>query len=212
MNSLLNEILADASQGSDMWNKIRLGKFTSSEIHRLIHKKGALTEANKKYIFEKVAEILTGEAKTFFENDAMRWGTQQEPIARDLFAEQTGLEITECGFILVDEYYGGSPDGLISDYGLIEIKCPSSAVHIQNCTIKSQEDLKAISEEYYFQIQSNMIVTERDHAFFISYDPRVTQMPLFTIMIKRDEEAMTLIKKCIEAGKNELQRILSVLK
>lgn len=212
--SLLTEILQEAEQGSDLWNKVRVGKFTSSEAKRIIHKKGALTDTNRTYIAEKAAEILTGESKEF-DNEATLWGKTQEPEAAKAFVESTGMEVTPCGFILSDtwpEYYGGSPDGLIGDDGLIEIKCPfNSANHIKHCMVKSAEDLKDIAEGYYWQIQSNLLVTDRDYAFFISYDPRVAQCPLFVILVKRNEADIELLTKCIENGITELKAILAVL-
>lgn len=213
--SLVHEILNEAEQGSDLWNKVRIGKFTSSEIARLIHKKGALTDKNRTYIAEKVAEILTGESREF-DNEATLWGKTQEPIAADEFTKQTEIELTECGFVLSEthpEFFGGSPDRLIGEDGLVEIKCPfNSANHIKHCMVKSQEDLKDIAETYYWQIQSNLLVTGRGYAFFISYDPRVTQCPLYTILIKRNEADIQLLEKCLEAGISEVKSILSTLK
>lgn len=210
--SLLDEILSDVEQGSDMWNKIRLGKFTSSEIHRLIFKKGALTDKALKYIQEKAAEIMTGVPNNSFDNAATTWGHEQEPIAAKLFSEKTELELTECGFVMLNEYFGGSPDRLIGVDGLIEIKCPfNSGNHVKHCMLKDQEDLKAECPEYFYQIQSNLIVTERDYAFFVSYDPRNEKAPLFILLVKRDEKEIELINNCVEKGIEELKTILKKL-
>lgn len=212
MSSLVNEILAEAGQGSDLWLKIKIGKFSSSEAHRLIFKKGNLTDKAKKYIHEKVAEILTGEQKNF-DSEATIWGHQNEPLADEAFTLKTGIETKECGFIMVNEFYGGSPDRLIGDEALTEIKCPfNSANHIKHCSLKDVEDFKSECPEYYYQIQSNLNVTGRAYAFFISYDPRVTQCPLYVLLVKRDEKDIQLINECLEVATNELKTILEKLK
>lgn len=212
MSSLLNEVLAEAEQGSDLWHKIKIGKFSSSEIHKLIFKKGALTDKAKKYIHKKAAEILTGEQDTF-DSEATTWGHENEPKADKAFQEKTGIETKECGFIMVNEFYGGSPDRLIGDEALTEIKCPfNSANHVKHCSLKDVEDFKSECPEYYYQIQSNLNVTGRAYAFFISYDPRIEQCPLYVILVKRNEKDIELINECLEVAINELKAILEKLK
>lgn len=154
--SLLNELLAETEQGSDMWHKVKIGKFSSSEIKALICKRGDFTTGAISYISEKVAEILTGEYLTF-ENEATVWGHTNEPIARGIYEEKTGLTVTVPGFIMHNEYYGGSPDGVIDPKGILEIKCPfKSANHIKNCMVNDQKSFKKLHPDYYYQMQSNM--------------------------------------------------------
>jgi hypothetical protein len=208
---LLKEILQDTEQGSEMWNKIRLGKFTSSEIHRLVSHKGKLTEKAEGYVFEKAAEIITGESKSF-DNAATVWGHQHEAEAAEAFEKKTELSVTTCGFELKTENYGGSPDRLVGFDGLLEIKCPfNSANHIKHCLLENQEEFKKECSEYYWQIQSNLNVTERQFAFFVSYDPRNATAPLYVLLIKRDEKDIELINKSVEMGVVRLKEVLSRL-
>ena len=210
MSSLLNDVLQEAEQGSDLWLKIRIGKFTSFEIHRLIHTK-TLTDTNWKYITEKVAENLTGETKEFT-NEATAWGIEKEPEAANAFALKTGMILSKCGFTIKSEYYGGSPDRLIEEDGLVEIKCPfNSANHTKHCLIKSEKEFKSECKEYYWQIQSNLNVTDRSYAFFVSYDPRVKQCPLFILLVKRNEKDIAILNRCVEEGTKELKQSLDFL-
>lgn len=212
MNNLVSEILAEAEQGSDMWGKLRIGKFTSSEIHKLIFKRGNLTDKALKYIHAKAAEILTGE-QTSFDSEATTWGHEQEPKADLAFKKFADIETKECGFQMMNEFYGGSPDRLIDGDGLTEIKCPfNSANHIKHCTLKDDEDFKTECPEYYWQIQSNLNVTGRAYAFFISYDPRVTQCPLYVLLVKRNKEDIDLLNECLKVATDKLKEILKALK
>jgi predicted phage-related endonuclease len=211
MSNLLNEILAETEQGSELWEKIRLGKFTSSEIWKLLCKKGPLTQQALTYINEKAAEILTGESKSF-DNEATVWGHTNEPLAREEFEKKLNLKVLPTGFIMRDEFYGGSPDGLIDEDGLIEIKCPfNTSNHIAHCIVKSQAELKDNHPKYYYQIQSNLNVTGRSYAFFVSYDPRLQNAGFYSILVKKDEEAIDLINTSVEKGTVMLKEILSVL-
>lgn len=167
-----------------LWEKQRLGKFTASEIHKLMVKgrnkdayfgQGALT-----YIKTKVAEIITGERTPDVSSNAIEYGRSLEPEAFEVFNQlRPDLEAVHFG-IAVPEFYpfgdfaGGSPDGFTGDGGIIEIKCPyNSTNHIEHLLLTTPEDLKDYSPEYYYQIQANMMFTQKAKAYFISYDPRV---------------------------------------
>lgn len=211
--SLLDEILTEAEQGSELWNKIRLGKFTSSRIKEIICKRGDFTKGALTYISEKVSEILTGQEEPSFEGEATLWGQANEPIARNLYQEKTQLEVKVPGFIMHDEWYGGSPDGLIDPLGILEIKCPfKSSNHIKNCMVDSQAMLKKLHEDYYYQMQSNMFLADAQWGHFVSYDPRIEKAPFYMIHIKRDEKAIEEIKQSVENAADEVKRVLKILR
>lgn len=170
-----------------VWEQQRLGKFTASEIHKLMSKgrakdqyfgRGAMT-----YIKTKVAEIITGERTPDVSTNAIEYGRSMEPEAFEFFqlmypdieAVHFGISVPE--FYAFGDFAGGSPDGLTINglqLGIIEIKCPyNSANHVEHLLLKSAEDLKDYSPEYYYQVQANLLFTEREIAYFISYDPRV---------------------------------------
>jgi len=158
-------------QGSPEWLQERCGKVTASRIADVMAKiKTGYGAGRANYMAEIIAERLTNVPKQGFTNEAMRWGTETEPQARAMYEFQTGLEVTETGFVPhpVIEGTGASPDGLVGDSGLIEIKCPNTATHIE--TLRGA----AIDRKYVLQMHWQMICTGRDWCDFVSFDPRLS--------------------------------------
>lgn len=167
-----------------VWEQQRLGKFTASEIHKLMkpgRAKGQyFGEGAFTYIKSKVAEIITGERTPDVSTSAIEYGRSLEPEAFEVFSSlRPDIDAVHFG-ISVPEFYpfgdfaGGSPDGFADPDAIIEIKCPyNSTNHIQHLLLNSGDDLKEYSDEYYWQIQSNLLFTGKRMAYFISYDPRV---------------------------------------
>lgn len=169
------------------WKAKRLGRFTASEMHKLMkggRKKdqlfgqGALT-----YINEKIAEIITGESKDLDGIKALEWGAANELDAITLFQEQHPRPIEFFGignpqFFAYNAVSGGSPDGLSED-AVIEIKCPfNSANHIDFLSISKAIDnhtewLSENWDDYFIQIQFNMLCCGKSKGYLVSYDPRV---------------------------------------
>ena len=158
-------------QGSPEWLQERCGKVTASRIADVMAKiKTGYGAGRANYMAEIIAERLTNVPKQGFTNEAMRWGTETEPQARAMYEFQTGLEVTETGFVPhpVIEGTGASPDGLVGDSGLIEVKCPNTATHIE--TLRGS----AIDRKYVLQMHWQMICTGRDWCDFVSFDPRLS--------------------------------------
>lgn len=167
-----------------VWEQQRLGKFTASEIHKLMKtgrsKEKYFGDGATTYIKTKVAEIITGERTPDVSSNAIEYGRSLEPEAFEVF-NQLRPELGAVHFgILVPEFYpygdfaGGSPDGFADPNAIIEIKCPyNSTNHVEALLLETGEDLLEYSPEYYFQVQANMMFTKKDLAYFISYDPRV---------------------------------------
>lgn len=210
--SLLSEVLSETEQGSELWYKVRLGKFTSSRAADWVCKRGELTGTALTYIAKKAAELVTGREQDTYESEEMIWGKEHEPEARRLYAEKTGLDVRECGFVLVDEWFGGSPDGLVEPEGILEIKCPNSDTHIKNMTCESADDLKKLNPKAFYQIQSNLLVTGRAWAHFVSYDPRCKSVEFFLLHVKRDESAIKEINDSLDLGIGKLKSILKKVK
>lgn len=164
-------------QGSDEWLELRVGKMTASNFWRIMPTDSAIkkkdtsfSDTAKKYLYEVASEILTGEsAESDFKNDAMRWGTDMEPIARDTLADFMGLEIRECGFYEVSPIIGSSPDGIFTGgSGVLEIKCPySSAIHLQNVYDHAQ-----FYKKHRWQLIGHMYAVKDDQGLLVSFDPR----------------------------------------
>lgn len=159
-------------QRSDEWFAERLGKVTASRVADVVAKtKTGYGASRANYMAELVVERLTGQRGTAFTNSAMQWGTEQEPHARAAYEAHTGYLVTETGFVPhpTIAMSGASPDGLIDDDGLIEIKCPNTATHIE--TLLS----RAIPAKYVTQMQWQMACTGREWCDFVSYDPRMPE-------------------------------------
>ena len=160
------------------WLLERIGKFTASEFHRLVTypNKTELPVGAIAYCTEKTVECLTEILDDGYTSREMQWGMDKELNAVEAFQERTGLDITHTGsnqkFFTLGSNTGGTPDGLIGRISGAEIKCPNSLTHFKYMRIKSTEDLKKVMSNYYWQIQGLMMITQCDHWYFISFDPR----------------------------------------
>jgi putative phage-type endonuclease len=115
---------------------------------------------------------------------AMQWGTETEPQARNAYCFRHDTDVSECGFYDHPKIgmAGASPDGLIGLDGLVEIKCPNSATHIQTLLGGS------VPEKYRTQMLWQMACTDRAWCDFVSYDPRLPEsMRLFVQRVERDD-------------------------
>lgn len=212
-------------QNSPEWYNERLFHFTSSELHRLMTEPrsaadkaaGKLSATAEGYIFDKVAEYLTNgvclDYKEVFSKE-IDWGNTYEEVARSVYEQHTGKAVELCGFVPYGDDFGGSPDGLVGDDGIIEIKCPyNSSVHAAYLIMTTAEDLRKVRPEYYAQIQGNLLVTGRKWADFVSFDPRM-QNDAFALKILRIERDEAFIAKAVDAitratrATNEIKRKL----
>ena len=198
-------------QGSKEWFEARLGRITASRIGDVMAKlksgKPAATRSN--YVAEKVAEILTGEVSESYTSPAMAWGTETEPQARLAYELFLGKDVKEVGFIPHPdiEQAGASPDGLVGDEGLIEIKCPNTATHI--CTLRGG----SIDRKYLLQMQWQMACTGRKWCDFVSYDPRLPdELSLFVVRVQRTDEVIKEIESEVREIIEEINGIVKELK
>jgi putative phage-type endonuclease len=168
-------------QGSDEWKLARLGKVTASRIADVVAKtKNGWGASRANYMAELLVERLTGIPTAGYENDAMKFGTATEPEARMEYNLHTaGPGIQQVGFVPhpTIAMAGCSPDGLIDDDGLVEIKCPNSSTHIETLLGK------CVPGKYEKQIQFQFACTGRKWCDFVSYDPRMPE--LMRLFIKR---------------------------
>lgn len=199
------------------WKEQRIGRFTASEIYKLLKsgkaKDSFFGDTAMTYIHEVVAEILSGVAKEAT-SKAMEWGKFQEPFAIEAYRRATSKELEYHGtenpvFIEYGEYAGGSPDG-ITDTHLLEVKCPfEGANHVKHLLL-TPETFPDKRPEYYAQVQFNMFLTNRDKAHFISFDPRMAseEQQLFILEIPYNAEFVEAIKSRIDLAVEELKQIL----
>lgn len=187
--------MPDTIQGTDAWRMERLGKATASRIADIIAKtKTGWGASRKNYLAELVAERLTGVPAEGYQNAAMIWGTQTEPQARAAYQFFKDLEVVEVGFVPhpLIKMAGASPDGYVGADGLIEIKCPNTATHIE--TILTKE----IAGKYITQMQFQLACTDRQWCDFVSFDPRMPEhLKLFVKRVRRDPKYITELETAV---------------
>jgi putative phage-type endonuclease len=172
-------------QGTPEWFAQRLGKVTASRVADIMAKtKTGVSASRGNYLAQLVAERLTGQSADTFKSGAMQHGTETEPQARMVYEAETGQIVTEVAMINhpTIEMSGASPDGLVGEDGLVEIKCPNTSTHI--ATLMAD---KAPSG-YIPQMQWQMACTGRAWCDFVSFDPRMPEdMQLLIKRVPRDE-------------------------
>ena len=183
-------------QRTEDWYNIRKGKMTASNAETIIaNGKGLET-----YIYNLMAEYYSSAEKENYINADMQRGIDLEPEARLEFEFYTNLDVQEVGFIEHNEFIGVSPDGLIGDDGLIEIKCPNDSIYFKLLLSNN------IKPEYIAQMQMQMYVTERQYCYFVSYNPNF-EKSLYIKKINRDEEMIDKLKKGLERGTELIKEI-----
>jgi putative phage-type endonuclease len=179
-------------QGSEEWFTIRIGKVTASRVADVIAKtKTGYSASRDNYMAQLVCERLTGQKGESFTNAAMQHGTDTEPLARAAYEALKDVLVDEVGFVPhpTIEMAGASPDGMVGEDGLIEIKCPNTATHID--TLLSQ----TVPGKYNTQMQFQMACTGRKWCDFVSFDNRLPEeLQLFVMRVPRDEVFIRLIE------------------
>jgi putative phage-type endonuclease len=180
-------------QGSDAWFAQRMGKVTASRVADVIAKtKTGYSTSRDNYMAQLVCERLTGTVAESFTNTAMQWGTETEPLARAAYEAHADVLVDEVAMIThpTIEAAGASPDGLVGDYGQLEIKCPNTATHID--TLLTQ----TVPGKYIIQMQWQMACTGRNWCDFVSFDPRLpTELQLFVKQVDRDDALIANLEK-----------------
>lgn len=199
------------AQRTDAWFAARCGKLTASRFADVMNVlKDGSPGANRRSLVTLLAvERLTGSTVDTFTNDAMRRGTELEPEARAAYEAHTGELVEEVSFVPHPslDYVGVSPDGLLGDDGLVELKCPfNMAKHLD--ALRSGDHAK----EYRWQLQGQLWVCERQWVDATSYDPRFPEhLRLAIVRVQRDEKAIAeLAAECAKAN-DEIEIILSQL-
>jgi len=207
MDALDKQLAEVSGQRGSEWHQHRVGKFTASEIHRLMtdprNKAQSLSEGAKTYVMERVAERITGVPCKQVDNFATQWGNDHEDEARMMFTMKTGLIVEQIGFVPYGDDAGGSPDGVIPMVNSgVEIKCPfNSANHISHLLIESNEQFKADFKEYYWQVQMNIMCNNAENWWFVSYDPRFPEAEqMFIHKVERNDADIENLKGKIKAA------------
>lgn len=197
-------------QGSPEWIALRLGKVTASRVADVVARtKTGYGASRANYMAELLCERLSGAAAPCFINDAMRHGTEQEPFARQAYAQLHGCDVYEVAFVDHPEIAmsGASPDGLVGDSGLVEIKAPQTATHLETL------ETGVIPDKYVKQMLWQMSCTGREWCDFVSYDPRLPSWAqLFVKRVERDVSAIIEIESEVATFLRELDAKIARLR
>jgi len=193
----------EADQRSVEWFAARLGKPTASRFNDITAKtRSGYAASRKNYMAELAAQVLTGHIPEMFTSTAMQWGVDNEPVAALNYSLITGNEVEETSLWLHDTIRAGaSPDGLVGTDGLIEIKCPNTATHLE--TLMKQQ----VPKQYMDQVMGQIWITGRKWCDFVSYDPRLPEnAQIFIQRVERDEDYITSLEEEITDFLVELDR------
>lgn len=190
------------------WFQARLGKVTSSNIYNVLSRttKNLPTSKYEEYKIKLMTERLVGEISQSYTTAAMQWGIEHEENALKEYAFIYDTEVTQCGFIQhpTIQMAGASPDGLIGENGLVEIKCPQSANHLRFWMTET------IKPEYLAQMHFQMACTGRQWCDFVSYDPRFAEqsahLRLKVQRIHRNDEQIETINQAVETFLEEIEQ------
>ena len=183
-------------QLSDEWYTARLGKLTASHFADVL----SAGSGRETYMMRLLAERMTGQRYMGYSDKNMEWGIETEPQARDYYEWVTDEKVEQVGIIFADEV-GASPDGLVGDKGLLEIKCPLTTTHL-GYIIKNKFPVK-----YKPQVQGQLLITGRQWVDFVSFDPRYLKQPFWCIRVERDETYLMKLSAATAAFATELSEL-----
>lgn len=203
--------ILEFEQGTPEWLQSRAGKVTASRIPDVLAKiKTGEAAARRDYRAQIVAEILTGTPQgDTFTNDLMRWGNEQEPYARAAYEIAKNAMVDQVGLVIhpTIELAAASPDGLVDPDGLVEIKCPKTATHLQYILDG------VVPAQYQPQMLWQMACTERQWCDFVSFDPRLPEdMQLFVKRFDRDETRIQAMEDEVRAFLAEVSETICKLR
>lgn len=196
-------------QRSEEWFAARLGKVTASRVADVMARtKTGYSASRANYMAELICERLTGQPAERFSNAAMQWGTDTEPRAKAAYTFVRDAAIADVGFVLHPKIrdFGASPDGLVGMDGLVEVKCPNTATHIE--TLLSE----TVDGKYITQMQVQMACTGRQWCDFVSFDPRLPgDMQLFVKRVERDNARIEEIETEVSTFLGEIAKKMDAL-
>lgn len=202
-------MIEKVEQGTPEWFAARLGNVTASRVADVIAKtKSGYSASRENYMAQLICERMTNTVAESYTNAAMQWGTETEPLARAAYESFADVLVDEVGYIAhpTIERAGASPDGLVGVFGLIEIKCPNTATHID--TLISEQ----VPTKYITQMQWQMSCTGRTWADFVSFDPRLPSgLQMFVKRVEFDAEYVAMLKEEVIKFLAELDAKISKL-
>ena len=198
-------IRVDCEQGGEQWHLERLGRPSASRFGEIVTTKGEPSKQAEKYLYALAGERIVGVAPESYQNAAMVRGLELEPEARQVYELLHDVEVEQVGTCYPDEQkrYGASPDGLVGEDGLLEIKAPSLPVAVEylmagKCPTK-----------YICQVQGQLLVTGRAWCDFLSYFPGLTPL---VVRVERDDKLIAALKVALEEFCDKLDAVTEELR
>lgn len=197
-------------QGTPEWLALRAGKVTASRVADILAKtKTGVSTSRGNYLIQLAIERATGNIESSYTNEAMQWGIDNEAQARMAYEVESGNFVDQVPFVDHSNIdgFGCSPDGLIGNLGLVEIKCPNSATHW------SYIKANAPPNKYYIQMQAQMACTNAEWCDFVSFDPRMPERSqLLIVRVDRDQNFIDEMEKEVKQFLSEVQIEVNLMK
>jgi putative phage-type endonuclease len=187
-------------QQTDEWINARLGSATASRMNDALA--GSETAARRGYLIQLVTERLTGQQQESYNSAAMQRGTELEPVARMAYEATNGF-VDKAGFYKHPsiEWFGASPDGLVGDDGLVEIKCPNSTTHVDYILENK------VPTKYKRQMLAQLACTNRKWCDFVSFDDRLPEhLQLFVVRFEPKQEEIDKLQEGVIKFLNDVQK------
>lgn len=195
------EIFAELIQGTPEWKRIRAGLPSASEFHDVAAKKGprgGIPKGRQKLMWRLAGEIITGEPEDTYTNADMTRGHEREEEARSLYAFLKDVEPQQVGFIK-NGNCGASPDSLIGDDGMLEIKDAKPSVQIERLLHGG------LPSEHKVQVYGQLMVAERSWCDFMSH---CRGLPPLIVRVERDEEYIAELREAVDRFVAELNQLV----
>jgi putative phage-type endonuclease len=192
-------------QRSPEWFAARIGLVSASRIADVMAKGKGITRTS--YMTQLITETLTGQPTEIFVTREMQWGIDQEDTARAWAGAKLGEMVQEVGFVrhpTLDS--GASPDGLIGDDAVLEIKAPASHTHLEWILTDT------IPSKYVQQMQWQLACTQRKVGWFCSFDPRMpVNLQCWLKRVERDDQLIAELEEEVKAFTTEMELKLKQL-
>lgn len=202
-------------QGTEGWFADRLGKVTASRLADVLAKtKTGYSASRNSYMTQLVLETITQSRAESYTNFSMAWGTEQEPFARAAYEAKTGQMVEEVGFLPhpTIALAGASPDGLVGNDGMVEIKCPSTSTALE-CWLTQSQGGNAVDARYYAQMQWQMRCADRSWCDYVVFDPRMpAKAQLLVTRVERDDAWLANAEEEVVKFLAEMQDKVKTLK
>jgi len=195
--------IIECDQYSEQWWQARLGVCTASTFKSVVTLKGEPSKSSKKLAYKLAGEFVAGKAEESYQSAAMARGSEMEAEAREFYNMVKGVEVQEVGFCL-EEFGGASPDGLVEEDGLIEIKCPIASTHVAYLL-----KVESLEKDYFQQVQGQMLITGRKWTDLISYYPGIKPV---IIRVERNEEFISKLRVELKMVAQDVKDIVKKIK